>query len=73
MTLKDCRQGARARVAGVHTSEALGARLRALGLFCGAEVSVLRVSPRRRVWLVETAFSTFALGAEIAESVEVTA
>ena len=73
MTLKDCRQGARARVTGVHASEALGARLRALGLFCGAEVCVLRVSPRRRVWLVETASSTFALGAEIAQNVEVTA
>ena len=73
MRLNDCKQGARARVLGVHTAEALSARLKALGLSVGEEVTVLRVSPRKRVWLVETAFATFALGAEIAAEVEVTA
>lgn len=71
MTLKECRKGARVRVIQIHTAEALGARLRALGLECGEQVSVLRVSPFRRVWLVETASATFALGIEVAECVEV--
>ena len=73
MRLQDCKQGARVRVVQIHTGEALALRLKALGLFQGEEAEILCISPRKKVWLVETASATFALGAEIAACVEVTA
>ncbi len=71
MRLTECKKGARVRIGTVHTEEALSQRLRALGLFAGEYAEVLRVSPRKKVWFVETSLSTFAVGAEIAAQVEV--
>ena len=71
MRLSDCTKGSARRIVGVSAEGDLAARLSALGIRQGGAVALLRVSPRRRVFLVETEHATVAIGAEIAAAVEV--
>ena len=64
-------KGMRAKVAGVEGEGALRSRLAALGMRPGEEVTLLRVSPLRRTYLVGTEESVFALGKEAAACVKV--
>lgn len=63
-------KGMCARVAEVEGESALRARLAALGVRPGEEVTLLRVSPLRRTYLVATEESVFALGKEAAACVK---
>ena len=64
-------KGMRAKVAGVEGEGALRSRLAVLGVRPGEEVTLLRVSPLRRTYLVGTEESVFALGKEAAACVKV--
>ena len=64
-------KGMRAKVAEVEGESALRSRLVALGVRPGEEVTLLRVSPLRRTYLVGTEESVFALGKEAAACVKV--
>ena len=64
-------KGMRAKVAEVEGERALRSRLAALGVRPGEEVTLLRVSPLRRTYLVATEESVFALGKEAAACVKV--
>lgn len=64
-------KGMRAKVAEVEGEGALRSRLAALGVRSGEEVTLLRVSPLRRTYLVGTEESVFALGKEAAACVKV--
>ena len=64
-------KGLRAKVAGVEGDGALRSRLAALGVRLGEEITLLRVSPLRRTYLVETQDTIFALGKEAASCVKV--
>ncbi len=64
-------KGMRAKVAEVEGEGALRSRLAALGVRPGEEVTLLRVSPLRRTYLVGTEESVFALGKEAAACVKV--
>lgn len=64
-------KGMRAKVAEVEGEGALRSRFAALGVRPGEEVTLLRVSPLRRTYLVGTEESVFALGKEAAACVKV--
>ena len=64
-------KGMRAKVAEVEGEGALRSRLAALGVRPVEEVTLLRVSPLRRTYLVGTEESVFALGKEAAACVKV--
>ena len=64
-------KGMRAKIAEVEGGRALRSRLAALGVRPGEEVTLLRVSPLRRTYLVGTEESVFALGKEAAACVKV--
>ena len=64
-------KGTRAKVAEVEGEGALCSRLAALGVRPGEEVTLLRVSPLRRTYLLGTEESVFALGKEAASCVKV--
>ena len=64
-------KGMRAKVAEVEGEGALRSRLAALGVRPWEEVTLLRVSPLRRTYLVGTDESVFALGKEAAACVKV--
>ncbi len=64
-------KGMRAKVAEVEGESALRSRLVALGVRPGEEVTLLRVSPLRRTYLLGTEESVFALGKEAASCVKV--
>lgn len=68
-TLRTLKRGMHARVVGVRGDGALLSRLTALGLRPGETVTLLRVSPMRRTFLLQTEESVFALGREAAECV----
>ncbi len=70
-TLDVCKRGERGRVTEVMGEGALQSRLAVLGLRAGEEVTLLRVSPLKRTYLVETRESVFALGREAASCVRV--
>lgn len=72
MTLCDTSRGSSVTVAGVYTQPSLAERLHVLGISPPARVHVLKVSPRKKVWYLRTAFSTVALGEELAACIEVT-
>ena len=63
-------KGMRAKVAEVEGEGALRSRLAAPGVRPGEEVTLLRVSPLRRTYLVATEESVFALGKEAASCVK---
>ena len=63
-------KGMRAKVAEVQGEGALRSRLAALGVRPGEEVTLLRVSPLRRTYLIATEESVFALGKEAASCVK---
>lgn len=63
-------RGTRARVAEVQGEGALRSRLAVLGVRPGEEVTLLRVSPLRRTYLIATEESVFALGKEAASCVK---
>lgn len=64
-------KGMHVKVAEVEGESALRSRLAALGVRPGEEVTLLRVSPLRRTYLLGTEESVFALGKEAASCVKV--
>lgn len=69
--LSDLQRGARTIVCTLHAGDALARRLRALGMGEGAQITLLRVSARRRVFYVRTGSTVIALGAETADMIGV--
>ncbi len=73
MTLSQTKRGARVAVACVTAERTLLDRLSVLGVRTGAQLFVLKVSARKKVWYVRTPSATIALGAELAGAIEVMA
>ena len=71
MTLAEGNTGDRLKIGKLQAEQSLVQRLRALGLGEGEHVELVRVSRRRTVYFVRTAFSSAALGAETARMIGV--
>ena len=71
MTICDLQRGDRAVVLKVELESSVRERLRALDLYTGATLSVLKVSLFKKTYLVEAKSAKVALGREIASGVRV--
>lgn len=71
MDLCDLKRGERALVKKVELPDAVSSRLRAMGIFCGARVLLLKVSPLKRTYLVQANGGKAAIGREAARGVKV--
>lgn len=71
MTVCDMRRGDRAVVLNVTQEESVKERLRALGVFSGANVRLVRVSLFKKTYLLQTSSAKVAMGRDVAEGVRV--
>lgn len=71
MNICDLKRGERAVVLRVECEGEEHARLVSLGLFAGATIAVLKISPLRHTYLIQAGNNRFALGKEIAKGVRV--
>ncbi len=71
MCICDLKRGERAVVLKVEQSAPVRERLRAFGIFTGAKLTLLKVSPLKKTYLVEAGSGKIAVGREIAAGVRV--
>ena len=69
MKLSGLKIGEMARVQAVETGEDMKRRLRALGVFTGAEVKVLQVGFFARTFLIEADGARLGMGKRLAEKI----
>ena len=71
MTMNDLRRGERAVVLKVELHVLLKERLRSLGVFTGAKLTVLKVSGRKKIRLIQAGSAKVALDGETASGIKV--
>ena len=71
MTMNDLTRGERAVVLKVDLPVLLKERLRALGVFTGAKLAVLKVSRRKKVRIIQAGSAKIALDGETAAGIRV--
>ncbi len=71
MNLCDLKRGKSAVVLKVTQDEAVRERLRALGIYTGAKIRLLKVSLFKRTFLLQAGSSKVALGREVAAGVRI--
>ena len=71
MTMNDLRRGERAVVLKVELPVLLKERLRSLGVFTGAKLTVLKVSGRKKIRLIQAGSANVALDGETASGIKV--
>ena len=71
MTMNDLRRGERAVVLKVELPVLLKERLRSLGVFTGAKLTVLKVSGRKKIRLIQAGSTKVALDGETASGIKV--
>lgn len=71
MYISDMKRGEHAVVLKVERSDGVGERLRALGVYVGAKIVLLKTSVFRRTFLVQAGSGKVALGRELASEVRV--
>ncbi len=71
MTILDLKRGTRAVVLKVDASDPVRERLRALGIYAGSKLTLLKCSLFKKTFLVQAGFSRVALGREVAGEVRV--
>ena len=71
MNLCDLKRGKSAVVLKVTHDEAVRERLRALGVYTGAKVRLLKVSLFKRTFLLQAGSSKVALGRDVAAGVRI--
>lgn len=71
MNVCGMKAGESAEVLGVDFSNEIKQRLRYLGVTEGARITLLKVSPCKRTYLVQAPSAKIAIGREVAEGIEV--
>ncbi len=71
MNISDLKRGERAVVLKVELERELRERLLSLQIHAGAKLLVLKVSPFRRVWIVQAGSGKIAMDRETAQGVRV--
>ncbi|MDE5897131.1 MAG: ferrous iron transport protein A [Clostridia bacterium] len=71
MTMQDLRRGERAVVLKVDLPVLLKERLRSLGVFTGAKLSVLKVSGKKNVRLIQVGSAKIVLDGETAAGIRI--
>ena len=71
MTMNDLRRGERAVMLKVELPVLLKERLRSLGVFTGAKLTVLKVSGRKKIRLIQAGSAKVALDGETASGIKV--
>ncbi len=71
MTIGDLQRGDRALVLKVDLEGELREKLLSLQIHAGAKIAVLKVSPFRRVFVVQAGSGKIAVGREVADGVRV--
>ena len=71
MTMNDLRRGERAVVLKVELPVLLKERWRSLGVFTGAKLTVLKVSGRKKIRLIQAGSAKVALDGETASGIKV--
>ena len=71
MTMNDLRRGERAVVLKVELPVLLKERLRSLGVFTGAKLTVLKVSGRKKIRLIQAGSAKVALDGVPASGIQV--
>jgi len=71
MTMNDLRRGERAVVLKVELPVLLKERLRSLGVFTGAKLTVLKVYGRKKIRLIQAGSAKVALDGETASGIKV--
>ena len=71
MNISDMKRGKNAVVLKVEHDDELRARLASLGIYTGAKLTLLKVSPLRHTYLVLAGSTRTALSREVAEGVRI--